>query len=197
MDLLPDVGSIVVCDDIYRLSLTLGVVHQRELLGKHEGLALGCSEHKLAEPKELLGVYHTCHSLDVDQLIVDQWLVHSLRSLRVLHVAGDLPVELGDHPVGDLQDLVEVNGASEGVFGFFEPEVLLTNKFILRFNFLHDFIEKQMDGLPLAILDLVKVVQEAVDVLGRVDGDEVASALVLQVGQSSLCLFALLDLGGK
>jgi len=76
-----------------------------------------------------------------------------------------------------------------------ELSVLSLDEFLLLVDVLLDFLEKQVDGLSLVLLNLGQSVQEPLDVGRRSDLDVVLLALVEQEGELSLRLLALFDLG--
>jgi hypothetical protein len=116
--------------------------------------------------------------------------------LEVAHDFVELSYELGDHSVGDSVDLEAVLERIEECLGLLDLDILVLDEGLLLGHVLLNFFEEEVDGLALVLLDPGELLEEALDVLGRSDLDEVLLALVEQELELPLGVFARFDLLG-
>ena len=92
----------------------------------------------------------------------------------------DLVVEVRNELGSSDEDLVCIFEVVEGRLALLQSDVLFLYELLLLGDVFLDFVEEKVDGLLLVILDLLQLIEEAIDVLRRSDLNVVFLALVQQ-----------------
>lgn len=111
-------GTIIVGNNIDGSCLSLWVLLIQVLLSVHVGLSLGGSEDEFSEACNFVTLHNSGNSLDVDEFVVDQWLLVHVVIVAVLQITLDVLVKLRDHFLGNFEHLVAVLDVSERGFTF-------------------------------------------------------------------------------
>lgn len=115
---------------------------------------------------------------------ISRWATCLLKSL----------FDIWKHLLCSLHDLETIHEIGHCLLSLFKLRTLSLNKSLLLGNFSLNLFKEQVECLLLLCTDVLKLVQEAINVLWWVYLDSVLLALLMQKVEESLRVFACFDL---
>ena len=198
-DFISDELTVPEHDEIDRLDWSVDLIVQGlvdEVVGEHKGLTL---RHPEDEPLQSLDIDRVDDTSDLVEVTGAgrRCLCEQLLLLAALNIAADLLESLLDvwkHLLGSLHDLEAVHQIRHCCLRLLELSTLVLDEGLLLGNLSLDLFEEEVERLLLLGTDVLELVQEAINVSGRVYLNTVLFALLMQKVQQSLRVFARLDL---
>ena len=194
-------------NDIDRFSLSLNTFDFWLNVVSHEDkrLTLCGSEDKSSESIDVLLIDDTSNVLNVYRSLANETLIFTLVDTTsktiftvtwLIDSSSELPLKLWDHLLSNLVYLKAVFQILERLQSLFHLNILLLDELLFTVDVVDNLIEKKVNGFLLLFLDLVELVNKALDVVWWSNFDVVFLALIEQVGKFPLSVFTELDLWG-